>query len=68
MKAFDDMQALSAELGVDNDVLYKHDPYQATVAACVISLNQDLAFLTLPPGSDKTFVIGLLFNYYKQIH
>lgn len=39
MKAFDEMQALSTELGDNKDVLYKHDQYQATVTACVIALN-----------------------------
>ena len=38
-KAYDDMQMLSAELGKNKDISYTHDPYQATISACVIALD-----------------------------
>jgi ERCC4-related helicase len=66
VKAFDDMQALSKELGDNKGLLYKHDQYQATIAACIVTLDDKFTLVTVPTGSGKTFIIGLLFHYYKH--
>ena len=45
---------------------YLHSKYQATVAATVIANTSSFKIVTLPPGSGKTCIIGLLANHLKE--
>jgi hypothetical protein len=64
---FDKMMELSVELNEMTGVLYRHDPYQATIASIVAAINKQFTLLTLPTGCGKTFIIGLLYNYWKKV-
>ena len=60
------MIKISTQLDEIKGQLYKNDVYQATIAACIIALNGKFTLATIPTGSGKTFIIGLLYQYYKQ--
>ena len=62
----DKMSLLSREMEAIPGVLYKHDPYQVTIAAILVTLDRHFSICTLPTGSGKTFIIGLLYQYYKK--
>jgi superfamily II DNA or RNA helicase len=44
--------------------MYRHSPYQAAVAAIAASKEKSFVVVTLPTGSGKTWVQGLLARYY----
>ena len=60
-EVFDRMIELSLELSSMDEVLYQHDPYQATVAAIILALDKKYSISTLETGSGKTFIIGLMY-------
>jgi len=62
-----EMMKLSVELDSMEGVNYKHDGYQATIAAAALALDHTFTLLTLPTSGGKTFVIGLLFYFSKYI-
>ena len=61
-----EMVHLSNELSELNGVTYLHDLYQVAVAASIPFFNEKFTILTLPTSSGKTFIIGLLYQYYKS--
>ena len=46
---------------------YKHDFYQATIAAIVMALNKPHTLLSLPTNFGKTMVICLMAYYITHI-
>ena len=66
-KIFENMQNISILLEDIPGVLYKNDPFQATIASIVVALNKKFTLLTLPTSCGKTFIIGLIYQYYAQI-
>jgi superfamily II DNA or RNA helicase len=44
--------------------MYRHSPYQAAVAALIASIPKNFTVVTMPTGSGKTWVQGILSKYY----
>jgi hypothetical protein len=66
-KILQKMIDLSMELGDMIGIPYKHDLYQATIAAIVMALNKPHTLLSLPTNCGKTMVIGLMAYYITHI-
>src|SRR6185437_3164949 len=66
-EVYEQVKKLSEQLGTSRGIYYKHDPYQATVAACTIAKGKKFTLVTLPTSCGKTFVIGLTFQYYRGL-
>jgi hypothetical protein len=60
-EVYEKMMEISVGVGEMTGVLYKHDPYQGTIASIVAALDKKFTLLTLPTGCGKTFIIGLLY-------
>ena len=58
---------MSIELDDIPGVIYKHDSYQATIAAAVLELNHSFTIMALPTSGGKTFIIGLLYQFSKHL-
>ena len=58
-----EMLAISMDLSEDID-LYKHCAYQAMIAASIVSQDLNFVIVTVPTGSGKTWIQGLLAKYY----
>ena len=44
--------------------LYRHSNYQSMIAAQALSMNQSFKIVTVPTGSGKTWIEGLIAKYY----
>ena len=65
LKFLDEIMELSIKIGDMPGILYRHDPYQATIAAIEIALGQRHTLLILPTNCGKTFVGGII-GYYNM--
>ena len=57
------MLNISIDLSEEID-LYKHCEYQAMIAACILSQKAKFIIATVPTGSGKTWIQGLIAKYY----
>jgi ERCC4-related helicase len=48
-------------------VLYRHDGFQATVAAATVALDAPHTLLVLPTNCGKTFIIGVIAHYAIKV-
>jgi superfamily II DNA or RNA helicase len=61
----EDFLTLSSKLSEDVPI-YRHAPYQAAVTAIAASKGKSFVIVTLPTGSGKTWVQGLLARHYCE--
>ena len=47
--------------------MYKHNSYQATVAASAVGNAKKVTFVKLPTASGKTYIGGMLFSWNAQV-
>ena len=66
LKFLDEIMELSIKIADMPGILYRHDPYQATIAAIEIALGQRYTLLILPTNCGKTFVGGIIGYYHMH--
>ena len=58
------------QLSMDQETIpgatYRHDGYQATIAAVLVAVNKKCTICALSTSSGKTFVAVLIFQFNKK--
>jgi superfamily II DNA or RNA helicase len=63
---WEQMMLLSREMEATPGSTYKHDGYQATIAAILVALAKKCTICALPTSSGKTYVSILVVQYNKK--
>jgi ERCC4-related helicase len=48
----------------ESDEGYRHSEYQSMIAACSLSSDKAFKIISVPTGSGKTWIQGLISKYY----
>ena len=63
LDGLDEMNKISHDLS-ENIGIYRHCEYQSMIAAAIVSQVKDFVVATVPTGSGKTWIQGLVAKYF----